>query len=356
MRQNGYPEFFGRGRYFLPYVLIEKLLAAAGYPITSSELVSIAKRGQYDQRKINLLDLMELIESVPYQVHGRRIDPAELTGADLPLLAQIHDEDDFSFVVLIDSGSGIRAFDGNTGWLSFDDAEIRRRCTGAVLVPERRPRDEEELRAKCEQESADCNYMVSQTRVIDGLFSSQECRDILDVAEKNWEMSRVNSGVDASISRQRTSYSAMFGKADHLRIAPGIRAKLGALVPGIEVADIEALQCVSYQMGQEYKPHLDVSFEADAASDHRWWTALLYLNDGYRGGETYFPIIDRRIEPVAGRVLLFPNRRSDGSPLVSSLHTGLPVLKGRKYACNIWIARPSAATMSDQVLANQLTY
>ncbi|KOO82778.1 hypothetical protein VL23_05795 [Stenotrophomonas maltophilia] len=236
------------------------------------------------------------------------------------------------------------------------NAEVRRRCTGAVLVPVRKSRDEEVSRAAFEREKADRDYMMPRIRVIDGLFSSRECREILDIAENKWEVSRVNGGPDASVSRQRTSYSAMFDRSDHLRIAPKIREKLSAYVSGIEVEDIEALQCVSYQVGQEYKPHLDVSFEVDAASDHRWWTALLYLNDGYKGGETYFPIIDRRIEPVAGRVLLFPNRRLDGAPLVSSLHTGLPVLDGRKYACNIWMARPSVTTVPGDGLANQMTY
>jgi hypothetical protein len=37
-------------------------------------------------------------------------------------------------------------------------------------------------------------------------------------------------------------------------------------------------------------------------------TLVFYLNDGFEGGETDFPELDRRIAPRAGRALLFQHR------------------------------------------------
>lgn len=66
-------------------------------------------------------------------------------------------------------------------------------------------------------------------------------------------------------------------------------------------------------------------------------TCLLYLNDVAEGGGTAFPNLDMEIRPKKGRMLLFHNCHQ-GSTVIhpDSLHGGLPVLKGEKWACNFW--------------------
>jgi hypothetical protein len=51
-------------------------------------------------------------------------------------------------------------------------------------------------------------------------------------------------------------------------------------------------------------------------------TLVFYLNDGFEGGETDFPELERRIAPRAGRALLFQHR---------ILHEAMEVRAGEKF-------------------------
>ena len=65
---------------------------------------------------------------------------------------------------------------------------------------------------------------------------------------------------------------------------------------------------------------------------------ILYLNDDYRGGSTFFPHLLRRIRPEKGKALYFHNLRpeaGDWDPL--ALHTGQRVRSGEKWISNQWI-------------------
>ena len=66
-------------------------------------------------------------------------------------------------------------------------------------------------------------------------------------------------------------------------------------------------------------------------------TCLLYLNDLEDGGRTSFPILGMEIGAKKGRMVLFHNC-NEGSTVRhrDSLHGGMPVLKGEKWACNFW--------------------
>ena len=69
----------------------------------------------------------------------------------------------------------------------------------------------------------------------------------------------------------------------------------------------------------------------------RLWTALVYLNDGFEGGETHFPRLDYSVKPRLGRLLVFQNTYR-GSDIKHDLaeHAALPVISGEKYAFNLW--------------------
>ena len=67
-------------------------------------------------------------------------------------------------------------------------------------------------------------------------------------------------------------------------------------------------------------------------------TALCYLNDVEEGGETKMTKLNTTIKPKKGGMLVFQNTISldnhDKHPL--SEHAALPVIKGEKYAVNLW--------------------
>lgn len=95
----------------------------------------------------------------------------------------------------------------------------------------------------------------------------------------------------------------------------------------------ETLQSLRYAPGQEYRPHFDFV----PGENQRLWTALLYLNDDYEGGETAFVRTGLKVKGRQGDVLVFRNATPGGEIDLLSEHAGLPVTKGAKYLATRWI-------------------
>lgn len=101
---------------------------------------------------------------------------------------------------------------------------------------------------------------------------------------------------------------------------------------------------VRYLQGGEYKKHYDFFNPAKeyaekelAKGGQRSKTALIYLNDDFKGGCTHFPVIKKMVRPENGKLVLWDNTHPDGSPDIDSLHAGLPVKEGIKYIFITWI-------------------
>lgn len=74
-----------------------------------------------------------------------------------------------------------------------------------------------------------------------------------------------------------------------------------------------------------------------AKGDQRMVTCLLYLSDMEEGGGTAFPNLDMEIRAKKGRMVLFHNcQEGSTDPHPDSLHAGLAILKGEKWACDFW--------------------
>ena len=66
-------------------------------------------------------------------------------------------------------------------------------------------------------------------------------------------------------------------------------------------------------------------------------TALAYLNNVDKGGETSFPSIGKLVSPEKGKIVVFHLCRQgtyDSNP--NAFHGALPVLEGEKWAFNLW--------------------
>ena len=112
---------------------------------------------------------------------------------------------------------------------------------------------------------------------------------------------------------------------------------------GIERAWGEPLQGQRYQVGQEFKDHVDFFYvdqpywaEYSSHGGQRTWTAMIYLSDGVRGGGTGFPLLDLAIAPKLGRILIWNNMAVDGGPNGWMTHAGQPVEEGVKYIVTKW--------------------
>lgn len=101
------------------------------------------------------------------------------------------------------------------------------------------------------------------------------------------------------------------------------RPDLPTMLSGMSVVGAnERLRCYRYDPGERFAPHYDGAFVRDA-DECSLLTFIVYLNDGFTGGETHFHQLERTVVPRPGLGLLFQHKL---------LHEGQTVLSGRKYA------------------------
>ena len=171
--------------------------------------------------------------------------------------------------------------------------------------------------------------------LVGGLLAPEECRYIMTLAEPRLEPSVVQ---DPATGRRvphpvRTSYGASFGPTQEDLVINRINRRV-ASATGTRYEWGEPLLVLRYAPGQQYRPHVDT---LPGAANQRFWTALIYLNDGYDGGGTDFPDLGITIGGAMGDALLFRNLTGDGRPDPRTRHAGLPVTSGEKWLATRWI-------------------
>lgn len=171
-------------------------------------------------------------------------------------------------------------------------------------------------------------------RLFETLLTQSECAYLIGATEGRFEPSMVYNR-ERQLVRDtiRTSEGATF----HWLIEdPAVHAinRRVAAVSGTAFNQGEALQALRYSPRQEYRPHFDY---VDELGNRRLWTALIYLNDDYHGGETEFVRTGLKVRGRTGDVLLFRNAEPHGERDALAEHAGLPVTSGTKYLATRWI-------------------
>jgi predicted 2-oxoglutarate/Fe(II)-dependent dioxygenase YbiX len=113
---------------------------------------------------------------------------------------------------------------------------------------------------------------------------------------------------------------------DDAKEADALLARVVAHVPkalsGMTLAGANPrLRLYRYDPGERHGAHWDTVVELEEGI-HSLLTLVFYLNDDFEGGATDFPELDKKIEPRAGRALLFQHR---------ILHEATAVTAGTKY-------------------------
>ncbi len=166
-------------------------------------------------------------------------------------------------------------------------------------------------------------------------LTAEECAHIAHAASDLLEPSYV---VDPATGRHvadpvRTSHGGVIGPAREDLVVRAINRRI-ADVTGTAVAQGEPLSVLHYSSGQQYHPHLDA---LPGVTNQRIKTVLVYLNQGYVGGETRFASSDLQVAGRAGDAIVFDNCWPDGRIKKDSLHAGLPVRHGVKWLATRWI-------------------
>lgn len=177
---------------------------------------------------------------------------------------------------------------------------------------------------------------------LDNILTHDEASGLIELARERLDRARVSFDNAYGVTEGRSGQNCWLRYADY-PLAKQVGDRIAKLA-GIPLENAESLQVLHYGAEQEYRAHYD-AYDLSTARGQRCCryggqrlvTALVYLNTVEKGGGTAFPRLGLEVNPAPGRMVLFQNTDEDTSkPHKGSLHAGMPVLKGEKWAFNIW--------------------
>ena len=171
------------------------------------------------------------------------------------------------------------------------------------------------------------------------LLSPDECAHVAQAAADLLAPTTVYDPVTGAhtVHPVRTSSGATIGPTRQDLVVTAILKRVAtATGTGFECG--EPLSLLHYAPGQQYRPHVDT---IPRTSNQRSHTVLLYLNEGYRGGETRFIASGLTVAGRGGDAVFFANTDRAGRSDPPTLHAGLPVTAGTKWLATRWIRQES---------------
>jgi prolyl 4-hydroxylase len=171
-------------------------------------------------------------------------------------------------------------------------------------------------------------------------LTKEECQTLIELAQDRLYPSKVlRDGGDIQDVNARNSKQCFLKDDDHELVK-----NISQCIANRTKTDIklqEQLQVVKYDPDGFFTPHFD-AFNTDGSKQKGVWgdryiTFIMYLNDNFRGGETFFPTANETIVPEMCKAALFYNITKDGVLIQESMHSGMKVKRGVKWIANKWI-------------------
>jgi prolyl 4-hydroxylase len=183
-----------------------------------------------------------------------------------------------------------------------------------------------------------------RVRVIEQFASPAESRWLVERARERLRPASVFHPGTGALSYQlaRTNSGAEFQIADMDLVFEMIRARISAAVR-MPLPQFEPTQILHYSPGQQFRPHFDFMDPANPAyreqlrMGQRIGTFLIYLNEGFEGGETEFVDAALRFKGRTGDAIFWANVDSQRRPDPLTRHAGLPPTSGEKWILSQWI-------------------
>jgi prolyl 4-hydroxylase len=185
---------------------------------------------------------------------------------------------------------------------------------------------------------ADIHDPYDRPYVLKGFITLEHCRKIIEMADGKLFDSEILGGKNPEI---RNSQQCWLSKYDPL-VRPIIE-KISKMYQ-IPFENAENLQVVRYLPGQYYKEHHDSCcddndkcIEFIRKAGQRVITVLIYLNNDFTGGYTYFKNLGVKLKPSPGdAIVFFPLAKGTRKCHPLALHAGMPVISGTKWVANVW--------------------
>ena len=169
-------------------------------------------------------------------------------------------------------------------------------------------------------------------------MAAEECTELMAMIDRTAKPSAVLDHGQNEVWRTSSS-----GNVDRTNpFVHALETRIDALL-GIPHAFGETMRGQRYEVGQEFKYHMDVFWtKADywkteaKRGGQRAITAMVFLNDVDEGGATAFTNLDISVTPERGKLLIWNNNSAGGHPNEGTMHAGTPVIKGTKYIITKW--------------------
>lgn len=189
--------------------------------------------------------------------------------------------------------------------------------------------------------------------LVDGFISPIECCELIALGQQS---QKGRTGIQNDLVPE-------WKRVSDFAVAPGseldVRIKDIHERIGKQIADLYEVEATpredgyfyEYNIGDFYHPHVDsqtvanvdgatVAMRKASSADV---SSVLYLNDNFVGGELEFCFTGRKVQPKAGRLLLFYGGWQNA-------HRVLPIELGKRYCIVNWfISEPYLVPLMEQV-------
>lgn len=173
---------------------------------------------------------------------------------------------------------------------------------------------------------------------IQNFLNKSQCNNIIEQATPILRRAMVEDKEGVKISKGRTNETCFIETIESQEITY-LKNKLFKLFP-LNSKDLTKIQVLRYKKDEKYIPHFD-AYESKMinlkSGKQRFLTFLIYLSDDFKGGETFFPLLDIEIKPARGDLLVFKNCFNKTNFVhPKSLHESKTIKFGTKWAINFW--------------------
>ena len=179
--------------------------------------------------------------------------------------------------------------------------------------------------------------------VIKNFLSNEICDHFVKLSNGKLERALVSSETKGIVSKGRSGSNCWINhNKDDITLSVANRISNIVEIP---LENTESFQIIYYDKSQEYFNHYDAWDFNDIERSkrnlnkggQRLFTALVYLNNVEEGGSTKFTKLNIDVKAEKGKLLIFENVYEDTNIRhYYSEHAGRPVIKGEKYAFNLW--------------------
>jgi prolyl 4-hydroxylase len=178
--------------------------------------------------------------------------------------------------------------------------------------------------------------------VFGGLFSKEECQQLMDLASPKLDRSRTVDRVTGGeeVNDARTS-DGMFFQRGEGELVTKLEKRMAELM-NWPYENGEGLQILRYGPGNRYEPHNDYFDPKDSGTPviltrggQRVATLIVYLQSPEKGGGTVFPDVGFEVAPIAGNAVFFSYNKPHAT--TKTLHGGQPIIQGEKWIATKWV-------------------